>query len=98
MFALDEIVDHRHRTRTIERIECCQVFDRVWLVTPQHIAHTMRFKLKNSGRQSTMEHSLICFLVLQWDLIERELLASLRDQFQRVVEDGQRRQSEKIHL
>ncbi len=48
LFALDEIVNHRHRARAIERIERCQMLDRVWLVTPQHIPHPMRFKLEHA--------------------------------------------------
>ena len=47
--ALDEVVDHIHRSGTVERIQRGQILDRVGLVAAQNVAHAGRFKLKDAG-------------------------------------------------
>ena len=49
MLALDEIVNHAalDRTRTVERIQGGEISDRVRLITAQHVAHAVGFKLEH---------------------------------------------------
>ena len=100
MFALDKIVNHSalNRSRPVQRIQRRQVFNRIRLIPPQHISHPVRFELEHARRQSAMKYLPIRLFIFQRYLIQHHLLAFLRQQLQRVVQNRQRRQPEKIHL
>src|SRR5208337_3260033 len=100
MFALDKIVNHStlDRSRPVKRIQGGKILDRVRLITAQNVSHARRFKLEYAGGQSLMEDFLVGLLIFERDVIQGEIRSPLRNQFQRVVENGERRQPEKIHF
>ena len=101
MLAVDKVVDHAalDGAGTVECVESGEVFDRVWLIFTQHVAHPVRFKLEDARGQSLVEDLLVCFGVLERNLFERKRRAlRLLDQLHRVRENRERSQAEEVHL
>ena len=63
--ALDEVVDHAHGARAIERVERGEMLDGVRLVAPQNVAHAAGFKLEDTRRKRAMEDLLERLLVFE---------------------------------
>ncbi len=100
MLAINEVVDHAalNRAWAVQRIQCRQIFDSCWLVTPQDIAHAVRFKLENRGRVASREQ-LVGLGILQRQVVDLHLHAAiLFDHLHRVMQHRQRRQPQKIHF
>src|ERR1700747_2141860 len=99
MLAIDEVVNHAALdwSRSIQRVESGQVFNRMRLVAPQHVAHAMRFKLEDARGQTLVEDLLIGVIIIQWQIGQLQLLtARLRNQLDRVVQNRERGKPEKI--
>ena len=101
MLAVNEVVNHSalDRAGPIQCIEGREVFNRGRFITPQDITHAMRFKLEHSGSQASVKDLLIGCLLAQGDSAHIYLLvASLLNEFDRIVENRQRGQPKKIHF
>jgi hypothetical protein len=101
MLAIDEIVNHAtlDRAGTVERVQRGKVFDRIRLVAAQDVAHASRFKLEHAGCEPLMEDLFVGLVIVQQDALENDAFAAgLRDQLQRVVENGERGQAQEVHL
>ena len=101
MLAIDEVVDHAalNGAGTVEGVQGGEVFDGVGLVAAQHVAHAAGFKLEDAGGQRAVEHFFVSFMIIEREGCEINLLAAgLRDQFHRVIQNGERRQAQEIHL
>src|SRR5205085_12422746 len=92
-FALDEIVNHSalDGAGTIQRIQSREVLDGSGPISPQDIAHALRFKLEDAGGQSAMEDLLVRDLIVQRDQAQVQRLArALLDQLQCINNNSQR--------
>ena len=58
VLALDEVVDHAHGTRAVQRVQSEQIFQPVGLVATQNVAHSRRFKLENAAGVAFAEKPL----------------------------------------
>jgi hypothetical protein len=75
-----------------------EVFDAARLVAAQDVAHARRFELEHAAGEALGE-DLVAGGVIQRHIVESELDAAvLLDELDGVVDDGQGRQAEKIHL
>src|SRR5271157_821218 len=99
--AVDEVVNHAalNRTRTIQRIQGGEVFNRGRLVATQHVAHAVRFKLEDAGRQSGVEDLFVGDRVVEDEGLQvKPLAAGLHNEAKSVVDNRQRRKPEEVHL
>ena len=99
--AFDEVVDHPalDGPRPVESIQRRKVFHRGGPVAAQHVAHPARLKLEYARSERAMEDLLVRRRVVQRDRREIEVDALRQfDQLERVVNDGQRGQTEEVHL
>ncbi len=97
--ALDEVVDHVHRPRPIERIQRRQLLHRIRLVAPQNVPHPARLKLKNPRRQRRVKYLLECLRIVERNHLDVQLLpARLLDQLHAIVDHRQRREAQEVHL
>ena len=48
--ALDIVVDHAHRPRTVQRVQRRQILHLIRLVPPQHVPHAAGLKLEDPTR------------------------------------------------
>ena len=100
MLAIDEVVDHAalDGPGAIEGVERDQVLDAARLVPPQDIAHVGGLELEHAAGVALAE-DLEGGGVLQRQIFQVEPDAVvLLDQSERVVDDGQRGESEEVHL
>ena len=100
MFAFDEVVDHpaADRARAIEGIECREVLDAGRFEFPQDIFHAGAFKLEHASREPRRKE-LIRLFVIQREVVHVQLESFVLFQhLQRVFDDRERREGEKIHF
>src|SRR5438552_2241102 len=100
LFAVDEIVDHAalDGTGTVQRVESGKIFDAGRLITPENVTHAVRFELEDGGGIPTRKE-LVSFGVVQGKAVDVNFHAAiLLNHANSVVEYGQRREAEKIHL
>ncbi len=100
-FALDELVDHAalNGTGAVEGVEGGEVFDGVGLVAAEDVAHAAGFKLEDAGGEGAVEDLLVGVGVVERDEGHVDGFAGgLLDELEAVVDDGQGRQAEKVHL
>ncbi len=100
-FALDEVVDHSalDRPRSIERVQRREVRHRFRLITPQHVAHPVRFELEYAGGQRAMKNLLIRPFVIERNRVHVQFNPTIdANQPQRFMNHRQRRQAEEVHL
>ena len=100
MFARDEFVDHAalNRTRTIQSVQRRKIFHPRGLIAFKNVAHAMRFKLKYPAGISAREES-VGLRIVKRKKRQIEVHAPIfLDHFDRVIEHGQRSQTQKIHF
>ena len=98
MLAVDEVVDHVHRAGPVEGVQRDQVLQPIGSIADQNVLHAVRFKLEDARRLSVAEH-LVSRLVVERQVLDNHRFASmLLDQRQRVRNDGERRQTQEVHL
>src|SRR5204862_7809679 len=86
-------------TRSIERIESSKVFDGNGLITPEYVSHAMRFELEHARCESAVKYFLVGLVVFERNALQRNAVPTrCRDQFHRVIQDGQCGKPEKIHF
>ena len=96
--ALDHVVDHRHRTRPVERVEGGQVLEAVGLEALQDVAHAVRLELEQAAGAAGREH-LVGLGIVRADEVDLQPLARLgRDHLHAVVDQGERAQAQEVHL
>src|ERR1019366_5108800 len=101
MFTVDEVVNHAalNGAGAVERVQGGQVFDGIGPVAAQHVPHAVRFKLKYAGGQPGVEDLFVGFRIGEDDIFEHNLfVAGLRDELERIVENGQRSQAQEVHF
>ncbi len=100
VLALDEVVEHAalNGAGTVKRIQRGQVFHAARLVAAQNVAHARRFELKYAAGERLAE-DLVGFWIVQRQIFQHQLHAvPLLDQFQRIVDQRERGETEKVHL
>jgi len=69
------------------------------MVAAEHVAHAPRLELEHAGSKTPVEDLPVGLLVVEGNLLERERdPASLLDELESVVKDGERGQAEEVHL
>ncbi len=99
--ALDEVVDHAafDGARAVECVEGGEVFDGVGLVAPEDVAHAAGLELEDAGGEGAMEDLFVCRYVVERHCRHVEIGAGgALDELERVVDDGEGRQAEEVHL
>src|SRR6185312_5689589 len=98
--AVNKVIDHPalNWARTIERVQCRKVINRTRLVAPQHVGHAARFKLEDAGGQSGVKDAFVSLGIVERDIFQINGRAALRNKLQRVVDDGESGEPQKIHL
>src|ERR1035437_883548 len=98
--ALDEIVHHAalNRTGAVQRGERSEVFQAARLVAPQDVAHAARFELEYAAGEALAEDG-VSRLVVERQVFGDEVNAvPLLDKAQRVLDQGESGQAQKVHL
>ena len=97
-FAFQEQVDKLHRTGTVHRNACHDVFEVVRLKLRHKLFHAAAFKLEHRlaiARSNQFVH----LVVLVAEFVEVEVYSLVRlDEFQRLVDVGERFKSQKVHF
>ena len=100
--ALDEVVDHAalDRAGTIERVQRRQVFNAISACSGAECPHAARFKLEDAGGQRRCETPSRRSSRRRAAIVSRSMVraAVCSISFSAVVNDGQRRQPEEVHL
>ena len=97
IFAIDIAGDGIHRAGAVERNGGDDVFKILRLHVGQEAAHAAGFKLEHAVRFALGDH-VVDGLVVQWNVFGFHIHACVAHQVERVANDGQRAQTEKIHL
>ena len=95
--ALDEVRNQLHRTRSIERNQGDDVVDLSDVEIFAKARHPRRLQLEHAHRFAAVEHRERR-RVIERNFIERKLRHALANQRQRVLDHGQRFQTQEIHL
>ena len=76
------------------------MLDGVGLVAAENVAHAAGFKLEDAGGERAVEDLLEGRAIVERDGVDVELqcLGAGFDELERVVDDGERRQAEEVHL
>ena len=99
--ALDEVVDHAalNRAGAVEGVESGEVFDGGGFVAAEDVAHAAGFELEDAGGEGAVEDLFVGLGVVERDHRHVEVGAGGGfDELQRVVDDGEGRQAEEVHL
>ena len=100
VFSLDEVIDHSasQRSGAVEGVESGEIFQLFRLEAPQDVLHAAAFKLKNAVGQTLGEHLIGSAIVHRQGFQADFFPGGLANELDGVVEDGQGRQRQKIHL
>ena len=98
MFALDELRNIVHRSRTIERVHGNEVTHDGWLELLHVLAHTCRLKLEDTYGSSLLEE-FVGLCIVFWHVVNIHIYAVAQfDILEALFDDSQRLESEEVHL
>jgi hypothetical protein len=97
LLAGDEARNVVHRAGAIQRHDGDDVLDAVGLHLAQHVAHAGAFQLEDPDRVAGAEHLVDRRIVIR-DAQDVEVDLALAEQLDRLVDDGQRLEPEKVEL
>ena len=97
VFALDIAGDGIHRAGAIERNGGDDIFEILRLHVGEKAAHAAGFELEHAVRLALGDH-IVHGLIVQRDILGLHIHARVAHEVERVADDGQRAQTEEIHL
>ena len=100
MLPVDEVVDHAalNRAGPVQRVQRRQILNPRRLIAPQDVPHSVRLKLKNRRRIAARKQ-LVSLCVIQRQIVYFHFDAAvLLHHPHRIMQYGQSRQPQEIHL